>query len=315
MKLRPTATLAALALSAAAAFAQDAPFGTDADADYAAQLWTEMEKIGMVGDGMLRAFPYEGVEPHGLMLETFYTTASVNGHTGDLVVKRNYGPEGVSADAVLADPAKHLGAVTVMFRREKGYDADNQDWFWVKYLPDGTHRQEPQGHAPCRPGRQGCRCRLHRLPFGRGRLPLHHRPREDDDGKLTRTGPNRCANPAGSEPDDKPAGPITATSPCANTNRNCPAPARLLVFDHPPAKPGAGQRTSSHDRSRLGRTFSAGAFQNFPNRADRAGRPGRDHGHPGRRATAFGARAGHDRFPGVLPGRRTGARRNRHAGL
>ena len=72
------------------------------------------------------------------MLETFYTTATVDGHSGDLVVKRNFGPEGVSALEVLADPEKHLGAVTVMFRREAGYDADNGDWFWVKYLPDGS---------------------------------------------------------------------------------------------------------------------------------------------------------------------------------
>jgi len=143
MKL--TATLTAFAFAAGMASAQDMPFGTDTDADYAAQLWAEMQKIGMVGEGMIRAFPYDGVAPHGMMLETFYTTATVGGHTGDLVVKRNYGPEGVSADQVLADPDKHLGAVTVMYRREEGYDADNQDWFWVKYLPDGTLDKNPKG--------------------------------------------------------------------------------------------------------------------------------------------------------------------------
>lgn len=136
---------AALALTTTAALAQDAPFGTDTDADYAAELWAVMEEMNMVGDGMIRAFPYDGVAPHGMMLETFYTTGTVNGHTGDLVVKRNYGPEGVSAQEVLADPGKHLGAITVMFRREAGYDADNQDWFWVKYLPDGTLDKNPKG--------------------------------------------------------------------------------------------------------------------------------------------------------------------------
>ncbi len=99
----------------------------------------------MVGDNMLRTFPYEGVEPHGMMLETFYTSATVGKHTGDLAVKRNYGPEGVSSDEVLADPAKHLGAITVMFHREQGYDSDNQDWFWAKYLPDGTLDKNPKG--------------------------------------------------------------------------------------------------------------------------------------------------------------------------
>jgi len=139
------AGIAALALTAGMAQAQDAPFGTDADADYAAQLWTEMEEMNLAGDDMLRSFPYEGVAPHGMMLETLYTTATVDGHTGDLVVKRNYGPEGVSAGEVLSDPGKHLGAVTVMFRREAGFDADNADWFWVKYLPDGSLDKNPKG--------------------------------------------------------------------------------------------------------------------------------------------------------------------------
>jgi hypothetical protein len=43
------------------------------------------------------------------------------------------------------DPSKHLGAVTVMFKREDGYDADNQNWFWAKYLPDGSLDKNPKG--------------------------------------------------------------------------------------------------------------------------------------------------------------------------
>lgn len=137
--------LAALAMGAGLAHAQDATFGTDTDADYAARLWAAMEEMNLAGDGMLRSFPYEGVAPHGMMLETFYTTASVDDHSGDLVIKRNYGPEGVSADEVLSDPDKHLAAVTVMFRREAGFDPENSDWFWVKYLPDGTLDKNPEG--------------------------------------------------------------------------------------------------------------------------------------------------------------------------
>lgn len=106
-----------------------------------------METLKLAGDGQIHAFPYEGVEPHGMMLETFYAKATIEGHTGDLIVKRNYGPEGVSSDEVMMDPAKHLGAVTVMFRREAGYDEDNQNWFWVKYLPDGSLDKTPTGMA------------------------------------------------------------------------------------------------------------------------------------------------------------------------
>lgn len=135
---------AALALAGAAS-AQDAPFGTDADIAYSQLLWEVMEAQSLAGENAIQSFPYEGIEPHGMMLETFYTKATVDGHTGDLIVKNNYGPEGIEIDDVLADRSKHLAAVTVMFRREAGYDADNKDWFWVKYLPDGTLDKNPKG--------------------------------------------------------------------------------------------------------------------------------------------------------------------------
>jgi hypothetical protein len=31
-----------------------------------------------------------------------------------------------------------------MFQRE-GYDSDNNDWFWAKYLPDGSFDSNPAG--------------------------------------------------------------------------------------------------------------------------------------------------------------------------
>ncbi len=82
-----------------------------------------------------------GTEPHGMMLETFYDVGTIGDHTGDLIVKRNFGPEGVSVDEVLTNPDGHLGAYTVMFRREAGYDPENLDWFWVRYNPDGEISQ------------------------------------------------------------------------------------------------------------------------------------------------------------------------------
>lgn len=138
---------AALSVSVAggAALAQDMPFGTDADAEYAQTLWEAMQALNLVGPGMIRGTPYEGTDPHGMMLETFYTKTTIGGHEGDLIVKRNFGPEGVSAEEVLRDPGSHLGAYTVMFRREAGYDPDNLDWFWAKYLPDGTLDKTPNG--------------------------------------------------------------------------------------------------------------------------------------------------------------------------
>ncbi len=124
---------------------QMAPFGDDKSVAYAAKLWETMGKLNLTGDDMIRSFPYEGTDPHGMMLETFYMKATIDGHSGALVVKRNFGPAGVEEDAVLNNPSKHLGAVTVMFRREAGYDEDNKDWFWAKYLPDGSLDKNPKG--------------------------------------------------------------------------------------------------------------------------------------------------------------------------
>ncbi len=31
-----------------------------------------------------------------------------------------------------------------MFKREKGYDTENKDWFWVKYKPNGSLHMNPK---------------------------------------------------------------------------------------------------------------------------------------------------------------------------
>lgn len=133
-------------LAASPLLAQDTPqFGGDADTEYATQLWQLMVDLKLAGKDSIGAFPYPGTDPHGMMLETFYTRAAVGDHEGALVVKRNYGPEGVTADEVIGDPLGHLGAITIMFQREEGYDPDTGNWFYAKYLADGTLDQNPQG--------------------------------------------------------------------------------------------------------------------------------------------------------------------------
>lgn len=135
----------ASALTMAVAQAQTPPFGQEEDTAYAQKVWAAMEELNLAGDGAIHAFPYGGTDPHGMMLETFYQNAEIDGQAGTLVVKRNYGPEGVTADQVLSDPDEHLGSVTVMFKRESGYDAENKDWFYAKYLPDGSLDKNPGG--------------------------------------------------------------------------------------------------------------------------------------------------------------------------
>lgn len=145
MKFGGLALAAAIALSATSAQSQMAPFGSKDDAAYAAALWSALKKGHLAGADAINTFPYEGAEPHGAVLEAFYSKATVNGYTGEVIVKRNYGPKGVEVDAVQANRGKHLGSITVMFKREAGYDTENKDWFWAKYLPDGSLDKNPKG--------------------------------------------------------------------------------------------------------------------------------------------------------------------------
>ncbi len=129
------ALAAGLAAAGTSVGAQTA--GTDRDIAYAEAIWARMEARGLAGSDAVMALPYLGTEPHGAMLETFFVDAEVEGETGLLVIKRNYGPADVAADAVLSAPEEHLVSVTVMFRRP-GYDPGHGDWFYAKYLPDGA---------------------------------------------------------------------------------------------------------------------------------------------------------------------------------
>lgn len=160
MKLNIAASLLALALSTGHVMAQDATaeaFGSEEDVKYAELIWEVMAAERLAGPGMLMTVPYEGTNPHGTLLETYFTRATIDGYEGDLVVKRNYGAKDIDADKVLSDPQKYLGAYTVMFRREAGYDPDNGDWFWIRYKKDGSiSRTKKDG--PFMAGRLAERC-------------------------------------------------------------------------------------------------------------------------------------------------------------
>lgn len=142
--MRKAVVAAAVALMASAALAQQ-DFGDREEQDYAAQLWQAMADRDLAGDSAIHSFPYSGTDPHGVILETFYTAAEIDGHRGALIIKRNYGPQGVTIDQVLANPSEHLGAVTIMFARESGYASESGNWFWAKYLPDGSLDKTPDG--------------------------------------------------------------------------------------------------------------------------------------------------------------------------
>ena len=98
-----------------------------------------------VGPDSIVTHPYQGSEPHGELLEIVTTQARIEGHEGMLIIKKNYIGDGITNEDVANDPEAYLDSVTTMFQREPGYDADNLNWFWAKYAPDGTVMTNPAG--------------------------------------------------------------------------------------------------------------------------------------------------------------------------
>jgi hypothetical protein len=121
-----------------------APFGNKADLSDAQKVWTASVEAGFVGKDSIVTRPYKGIPPHGLILELMEKDVTIDGHKGALVIKKNYGGNGLSIDDVISNPEKYLKAVTIMFKREAGYDAENKNWFYGKYNPDGSLQKNPK---------------------------------------------------------------------------------------------------------------------------------------------------------------------------
>ncbi len=150
-------TLVAVLVAAASgsAFAQGSqkkmmkpPFGSPADVAYAKKLWDQLATARMVGPNSIATTTYEGgTKPHTETLVTLQGKVTVNGNTGLAIVKKNFGkgPKAATEEQVFKEPGKHLRVLTVMYQREKGFDAANQDWFWVIYMPNGQVRKAPNG--------------------------------------------------------------------------------------------------------------------------------------------------------------------------
>jgi hypothetical protein len=96
---------------------------------------------------------YEGRNPHGMLLTTYVNDAALGAveqkagrmPSGAMIVKENYTPE------------KELASVTVMYKAP-GFNPDHNDWFFAKYLPDGSVAETPDGAAQEGrvPGCQAC---------------------------------------------------------------------------------------------------------------------------------------------------------------
>lgn len=106
-------------------------FGKTDDIMYAKHLWANMQK------SELNSKPsnlYAGGKPHGKIREVL--EGKINGKR--VLVKRNYAGEGVQLESVARNRAKYLKSITVMAKRNRGYDMENSDWFWAKYKADGS---------------------------------------------------------------------------------------------------------------------------------------------------------------------------------
>lgn len=77
---------------------------------------------------------YPGESPHGAKLKMYLNRVAAGNSKkfplGSIVVKENYSDD------------EKLMAITVMYRA-KGYDPDHNDWYWVKYNPDGSVAKAP----------------------------------------------------------------------------------------------------------------------------------------------------------------------------
>ncbi len=118
------------------------PFGGAADIAFAESLWDVMD--GYL-DWPMQSDVLVGGTPHGAFVRLYYNTLQINGRNFHVVAKDNYGGENATIESVTASPGNYLGAITVMVEREPGYDPDNANWYWVKYLPDGSLDVNPAG--------------------------------------------------------------------------------------------------------------------------------------------------------------------------
>jgi len=98
---------------------------------------------------------YQGQQPHGALLTTYVNDEALGAlESGGenisipedgIIIKENFSPQG------------QLAAVTVMYK-VPGYNAEHNDWWWAKYLPDGSLDTAPNGMEleGRLPGCQGC---------------------------------------------------------------------------------------------------------------------------------------------------------------
>ena len=147
MAIAGTMAAATATMALSVATAADGPFGGKDDIAFAQTLWATLMSERLVGPNRIHVQPFEGNEPHGAIQQVLGTDISINGRTAKAIVKVNHGGPDVDVRAVYDNPNQFVGAYTVMFKREDGYDPENKNWFWAKYKPTGELDLSPKGAA------------------------------------------------------------------------------------------------------------------------------------------------------------------------
>lgn len=142
--LLPILALVTILLIVGLSEAQDKPFGTQDDITFANSMW---EAMGDYTEWPMSTDVYEGRSPHGAFLRTYYNMVTVDDAPFHVIVKDNYGGNDATMESVAESPEEHLMSVTIMVQREWGYDPENNNWFWVKYAPDGSIVKNDKGMA------------------------------------------------------------------------------------------------------------------------------------------------------------------------
>jgi hypothetical protein len=138
----------AVATATGASAQSNPPFGDANDLAFANQLWAAMAEARIVGPNALKTTTYQGgTGLHATTLTALQGMVTVGNNTGLAIVKNNFqgadGKDVTDAD-IIGRPQDFGGPATVMYQR-KGFDPDNQDWFWAVYKPNGEVVVNPKG--------------------------------------------------------------------------------------------------------------------------------------------------------------------------
>ncbi len=121
-----------------------AEYSTQEDLAYMKKVIAAMkEKNLWDGPNAIQVPVYPGTRPHGIILGTIFTRAEIEGHDGELIVKRSFEHPMAETNTPVAlkevqeNPDKYLHNYAIMYRREAGYQDAHNNWYYAEFTPKG----------------------------------------------------------------------------------------------------------------------------------------------------------------------------------